>query len=109
MSELMLMGRKVNDMSREELIAAISFLGYELRRCDDPLWAGIIKNVSASPEIPLRRCTRCGERVRIEGETVLCDGVASKLAPLHVPVIPTLLGYPVRFVDSISPDDGEDD
>lgn len=50
-------------------------------------------------EVPLRRCLRCGERVRVEGETVLCDGVVSKLAPLsvHVPVTPTLLGYPVRF------------
>lgn len=56
-------------------------------------------------EVPLRRCLRCGERVRVEGETVLCDGVVSKLVPLsvHVPVTPTILGYPVRFVDPPSP------
>lgn len=118
MSELTLMGREVDDMSRDELIAAISFLGYELRKYNDPLWTGIIKNTPAPPEVPLRRCMRCGERVRVEGDTVLCDGVVSKLAPLstHVPVSPTLLGYPVRFVEPeaasvpapISPQDSTD-
>jgi len=84
MSELVLVGRRVDDMSREELVAAISFLGYELRRYNDPLWTPVIQNISSSPETSLRRCTRCGERIRVEGETVLCDGVVSKLAPLSV-------------------------
>jgi hypothetical protein len=44
----------------------------------------IIRQIKDAAEVPLRRCIRCGERVRIEGETVLCDGVVSKLAPLSV-------------------------
>lgn len=50
-------------------------------------------------DAPLRRCLRCGERVRAEGDTILCDGVVSKLAPIstHTPVTYNGTSQPLSF------------
>ena len=79
------MGRPLSEMSREDLVYAVIHLGRLLRASNAtvPFVFSVSGETEAAP-IPLRRCTRCGERVRVEGETVLCDGVVSKLAPLSV-------------------------